>query len=168
MKKIDKLPHGALWIGRPSLILSYSKLIWAFVATLLLIWYEFNFDKTHIYIYYLYFIIAGYSFIAWGIKVLQLKTTVYTLKKDRLLIKRGILRRITDELELFRVRDFQLDEPIALRLFSLGNLVLVTSDRTTPYLRLDAIPELSKLHEYLRNLVRECWDDRGVREIDAG
>lgn len=168
MKKVRKLPQDVLWMGKPSLILAYPKLIWVFVTTLLLIWYELSYDKTHIYTYYLYFLVAGYSFIVWGVKVLQLKTTVYTLKRDRLLIKRGILRRVTDELELFRVRDFQLDEPIALRIFSLGNLVLVTSDRTTPYLRLDAIPELSKLHEYLRNLVRECWDDRGVREIDAG
>lgn len=155
-------------MGKPSLVLAYPKLIWLFVSTILLIWYELSFDKTHTYIYYLYLLIAGYSFLAWGIKALQLKATVYTLKKDRLLVKRGILRRVTDELELFRVRDFQLDEPIALRLFSLGNLVLVTSDRTTPFIRLDAIPELSKLHEYLRNLVRSCWDERGVREIDAG
>lgn len=168
MKKISKLPHGVLWVGKPSLILAYPKLIWAFVATILLIWYELSFDKTNIYIYYLYFLINGYSFLTWGVKVLQLKTTVYTLKKDRLLIKRGILRRVTDELELFRVRDFQLDEPIALRLFSLGNIALVTSDRTTPLIRLNAIPEINKLHEHLRNLVRSCWDERGVREIDAG
>lgn len=168
MKKISKIPHDVLWMGKPSLVLAYSKLVWLFVSTLLLIWYELSYDKTHVYIYYFYFLVVTYSFFVWGIKVLQLKTTIYTLKRDRLLIKRGILRRVTDELELFRVRDFQLDEPIALRLFSLGNIALVTSDRTTSVIRLEAIREINKLHEYLRNLVRSCWDERGVREIDAG
>lgn len=168
MKKLSKLPQDVLWMGKPSLVLAYPKLIWVFISTIFLIWYELNYDKTHTYTYYLYFLVASYSFLTWGIKVLQLKTTVYTLKKDRLLIKRGILRRVTDELELFRVRDFQLDEPIALRLFSLGNIALVTSDRTTPLIRLNAIPEINKLHEHLRSLVRSCWDERGVREIDAG
>ncbi len=37
-----------------------------------------------------------------------------------------------NELELYRVKDIVLNEPFLLRLVGLSNIVLVTSDRSTP------------------------------------
>lgn len=160
-----------LWLGSPSLIIAHQKLILLLIATPVIAWYEINFGKNHanpIYAYLIYCFILGFSFSIWAIKIMQLKATHYILKKDRLLVERGILRRKTDELELFRVRDFQLDEPLLMRAFNLGNIILVTTDKTTPIVQLDAIFNIREVHENLRKLVIQSWDDRGVKEVELG
>lgn len=167
----DKIENhnDVIWTGKPSLILALPRLFSFFLVNLIMAWYKISFSSTMIfneYVGYLYAFFFIVTLLGYLVKVMQLKTTVYTLKKDRLLKQRGILRRVTDELELFRVRDFQLDEPLLLRVFGLGNLVLFTSDITTSTVHLAALPSLRNLHEQMRKLVRDCWDERGVRELD--
>lgn len=166
--KTSKLAQDIIWQGRPSIVLAYPKLSWFFLATFLLIWLLLAGKEITLLIKIAYSLFAIPSLLLFSAEVIKLKATIYTLTRSRLLVKSGILKRITDELELFRVRDFRLEEPIALMPFRLGNLILVTSDRTTPVITLKAIPELKKLHEVLRESVMQCWNIRGVREIDAG
>ncbi len=73
-----------------------------------------------------------------------------------------------DELELYRVKDTALVEPFWLRLVSLGHIDLTTSDRTTPYLRIAAVPDASQLREEVRRAVERRRVERGVRETDVG
>lgn len=166
--KPSRLPKEVIWQGRPSLVLAYPKLGLFFISTIALIWYLLSDFQPHSLVYKVYFVLVAISLTRFCIESIKLKTIVYTLTESRLLVKSGILKRITDEVELFRVRDFRLEEPLALRPFKLGNLIVVTSDRTTPIVTLKAIPELNKLHEVLREHVKQCWFVRGVREIDAG
>ncbi len=78
-----------------------------------------------------------------------------------------MLNRKTDELELYRVRDYQLVEPFFLRLFSLGNVVLRTSDRSNPVVTIKAVENGEELREKLRQYVEECRTHKGVREFDV-
>ena len=72
----------------------------------------------------------------------------------------------TDELELYRVRDYKFEQPFFLRLFSLGNIVLQTSDKSDPQVVLSAIPNGEELREKLRTHVEACRMKKGVREVD--
>jgi hypothetical protein len=69
-------------------------------------------------------------------------------------------------LELYRVRDYRLEQPFLLRLFSLSILTLTTSDKTHPIVVLRAIPRGEELREQMRTYVEEARMRRGVREID--
>jgi len=99
-------------------------------------------------------------------KWLVVKNTKYELTTERLRMRHGVLNKKLDELELYRVRDYKLDQPFFLRLFSLGNVVLQTSDKTHPTVLIEAVPNAEELREQLRTHVEACRTSKGVREVD--
>jgi uncharacterized membrane protein YdbT with pleckstrin-like domain len=95
------------------------------------------------------------------------KCTAYELTSQRLRIRTGILNKKVDELELFRVKDYSMEQPFLLRLVGLGNLTMVTSDATTPTVSIRAISGVEAVREKLRNAVQAERDRRRVRELDV-
>ena len=92
--------------------------------------------------------------------------TSYSITPERLFIRSGILSKSTDVLELYRVRDFVFEQPVMLRIFSLGNLILESSDRTHPTVVLSGVPDGEALMNMLRTHVEACRVDKNVREVD--
>lgn len=99
-------------------------------------------------------------------KWLEVKNVKYELTNQRLRTRYGVLNKKADELELYRVRDYKLEQPFFLRLFSLGNVILITSDKSTPVVVIKAIPNGEELREKIRRYVEECRTRKGVREVD--
>lgn len=97
---------------------------------------------------------------------LTVKNTKYELTTERLRTRHGVLSKKTDELELYRVRDYTFEQPFFLRLFSLGNVVLETSDRTHPQVTIKAVGNGDALRETLRTHVEACRVKKRVREVD--
>lgn len=95
------------------------------------------------------------------------RATTYELTTQRLRILRGILNRRLDELELYRVKDYVLEQPIFLRMLGLGHITLVTSDATTPTVSLRAIGNAFDVREKLRTAVQIERDRKRVRELDV-
>jgi uncharacterized membrane protein YdbT with pleckstrin-like domain len=95
------------------------------------------------------------------------RTTVYELTTQRLRKSSGILNRKVDELELFRVKDYAMEQPFLLRLLGLGNLTLVTSDASTPTVAIKAIADVEEVREKLRHAVQAERDRKRVRELDV-
>lgn len=100
-------------------------------------------------------------------KWLVVKNMKYELTTERLRMRHGVLNKKLDELELYRVRDYKLDQPFFLRIFSLGNIIMQTSDRSHPTVVIQAIPEAEGLREQLRTYVEACRTRKGVRELDV-
>ncbi len=99
-------------------------------------------------------------------KYLEVRYTRYYLTSERLKISQGVLNRVTDELELYRVKDTRLSEPLFLRLCSLGDILLASSDRSHPLLMLRAIKNAETVRQQIRGLVEAQRRIKGVREID--
>lgn len=97
---------------------------------------------------------------------LVVRNTTYDLTTQRLTTRQGVFSKQTDALELYRVRDYRLEQPFFLRLFSLGNIVLTTSDRSHPKVTIQAVRRGARLYEQLRTAVEDCRTRKQVREID--
>lgn len=95
------------------------------------------------------------------------KTTIFTLTNERLLVTRGIITRHQDNLELYRVRDYCVKQPILLRMLGLGNLELLTSDTMTPNVAIPAIKDVEGVREKLRTSVEAARDRKRVRQMDV-
>lgn len=95
------------------------------------------------------------------------KTTTYELTTQRLRLSSGILSRRVDELELYRVKDYTMEQPFFLRVANLGNLTLITSDVTTPTVVIRAISHVADVRENLRTAVQHERDRKRVRELDV-
>lgn len=94
------------------------------------------------------------------------RCTRYELTSHRLRTSHGVLNREVNELELYRVRDYRLEQPFFLRLFGLSTLVLMTSDTTDPVVRLRAIPNGRHVLDQIRSLVEDRRRAIGVRELN--
>jgi len=96
-------------------------------------------------------------------KWIQLRCRVYELTTQRIRIRQGVFSKRTDELELYRVTDSTVFEPFWQRMFGVGNIVITTSDATTPTLTLEALPDVTSIRERLRAAIEECRDRKRVR-----
>ena len=98
------------------------------------------------------------SFIIWSwtlfvpiIIYLKTRFTVYEITDQRIKLKTGILSQEIDECELYRVRDYKVVKPFFQRIFGLGKIELVTSDRSNSNISLNGIKD----PEFLYNLIRD-------------
>src|SRR5437870_13615493 len=100
------------------------------------------------------------------IRFLQTKCKIYELTTERLKITEGVFSKVTDTLELYRVKDIETRQPFLHRLVSVENVQMNTSDATTPFVFIPAIPSAVALADKIRNQVEIIRTQKGVREID--
>jgi membrane protein YdbS with pleckstrin-like domain len=99
-------------------------------------------------------------------RYLRVSKHTYTLTAQRLRVQRGLLFRRTEELELYRVKDISVDQPLLQRLAGCGRVMLETTDRSTPQIVLDAIPDPLAVADLIRDFVEQCRVAKGVREFN--
>ena len=97
---------------------------------------------------------------------LAVRAQVFELTSERLLISRGVLSRTTNSLELYRVKDMRIVQPLALRMVGLENIVLITSDENSPHVVIDHIPSSLHLSDQIRTHVEACRVSKGTREVE--
>jgi uncharacterized membrane protein YdbT with pleckstrin-like domain len=128
------------WQGRPS----QWRNLWWFVACVLLV-------------------PIPWAFWRW----LETRNTTYTLTDQRLKTTRGVFTRSTEDLELYRVRDSRFEQDLAERMLGLGQVVLFTTDETSPEIRMTFIKDAEAVREKIRTLVEARRDAKRVRYLDA-
>ena len=99
-------------------------------------------------------------------RMLLIKAVKYEISTERIKITTGIFSKQTNALELYRVKDYSLQEPFFYRFFHLGNIVILTSDHSTPKITMRAIPSARQLMDDLRKYVELRRDLKKVREVD--
>jgi len=113
-----------------------------------------------------YFIIFAITIILPIYRYLKTRFTIYSFSENRITLKTGILSQKIDETELYRVRDYSIYKPLLLRIFGLGNLEIVTSDKTHPKIFFYAIKDCENVMSLLRNKVEEARKKTGTKEVD--
>jgi membrane protein YdbS with pleckstrin-like domain len=97
---------------------------------------------------------------------LRVRTTMFQVTTERISVRSGIFTRRKRDMELYRVKDTTLHEPFFLRLLSLANIEIVSSDKTTPFLLLPALRNAESLREQIREHVERTRVEKRVRELD--
>lgn len=97
---------------------------------------------------------------------LKIKNTSFKLTDERLIMRKGVFNKLTDQVELYRVKDIRLQEPFLLRIFGLGNIVLITSDKIYGEILLPYMRNPEDLKNNIRDIVEELREKRNVREVD--
>ena len=155
-------PEKAAWRGGPSQLVNLP----AFVASAMVAMIFFvvgpNFQGVQNYIMLGALIPALWA----GWKWLTVRCHRFEISTERLKIFEGVLNRTVNEVELYRVKDTQIQQPILYRLFGLGHVILETSDRSHPRATLNAIKNPREVGEILRREVESLRDKKRVREVD--
>ena len=94
---------------------------------------------------------------------LPLSFTRYQMSEDRLFISEGFLNIKDDEVLLYRVRDIDTRRSLWQRLFGVGTVTVMSSDKTMPTLVLKNIKDPLMVKELIHNQVEEMKIQRRVR-----
>jgi len=95
-------------------------------------------------------------------------STKYQITNQRVRIETGILSTITQNVELFRIDDFDVHKPLGMRLLGYCLLHLRSSDPDQPSVIIRGIPQLEQLADTLRECsLRERKRRRITTLIDA-
>ena len=94
---------------------------------------------------------------------LPLSFTRYCLSEDRLFISEGFLNIRDDEILLYRVRDIDTRRSLWQRLFGVGTVTVISSDKTMPSLVLKNIKDPIFVKELIHRQVEEMKIRRRVR-----
>lgn len=92
----------------------------------------------------------------------------YRITTQRVVFEKGLFSKRMDQIDLYRILDYVVERPFGQRLLGTGNLLLKTSDATTPEIRIQAIPgDVMGLYEQLRRATEAEKRRRGVRVLDV-
>jgi len=100
-------------------------------------------------------------------RYLQTKCKIYELTTERLKITQGVFSKVTDTLELYRVKDLETRQPFLHRFVGMENIQINTSDLSTPFVLVEAIPSSVGFGDKLRNQVEVIRTQKRVRELDV-
>lgn len=91
----------------------------------------------------------------------------YELTTQRFVHEEGVLRRITERMEVIDIQDVTFEQGILDRMFGVGTLCITSSDRSHPILRLDGIENVREVAHMMDKARRDERLRRGLH-IDAG
>ena len=96
----------------------------------------------------------------WG---MPLSFTRYALSEDRLFLSEGFLNIKDDEILLYRVRDIDSSRNLWQRIFGVGTVTVMSSDKSMPILVLKNVKDPIAVKELIHKQVEEMKIRRRVR-----
>lgn len=89
--------------------------------------------------------------------------TRFEITTQRVRIERGVFSKGRQDTELYRIDDIVLEQPFGMRVVGHALLILRSTDRSTPEVRLYGVPGLASLAEKLRDGALKERERRGVK-----
>lgn len=97
---------------------------------------------------------------------LPLSFTKYSLSEDRLFRETGFLNLRSDEVLLYRVQDLRVTRSLWQRLFGVGTVCVVSSDKHVPVLELLSVRRPMEVKELIHAHVEGAKDARRMRATE--
>ncbi|MEX2140564.1 MAG: PH domain-containing protein [Pirellulales bacterium] len=104
--------------------------------------------------------------LIWGGLLLTLAirrlSVKYRLTNHRLFHEQGILRRVTDRIEIIDIDDVTVEQGIVERMLGVGTIHVSSSDRTSPELLMPGIDNVKQVADTIDNARRAERQRRGL------
>ena len=98
-------------------------------------------------------------------RLLYIRSNRYIITSQVIHTSRGIFFKRTDQLEMYRVKDYVVTQSFLLQVLRLMNLTLKSTDAETPILFFAGIPE-SDLIDTIRDHVQQARKANNIYEIN--
>jgi uncharacterized membrane protein YdbT with pleckstrin-like domain len=117
----------------------------------------------------LFLCLAGVGLVLIAMRWWRNHSASFEVTDQRLIVRRGILFKTVDEIELYRIRDVRLHYSLANQMADIGTLTLTSSDPSTrgAAFELRDIPMAETRREGLRGLVERARRRHGVRPLEV-
>jgi hypothetical protein len=110
--------------------------------------------------------LAALAMLRFSYKVLKLKSIHYRITADRVEWSRGIFERRIDNIDMFRIVDIRLCRSIVDCILCIGEVVLITNDKTDPEFRFEKIHRSRQLYEIIKKSSLDADTKRGVIHLE--
>ena len=97
---------------------------------------------------------------------LPLSFTRFRLGGDRLFCEKGFLNLKADEILLYRVRDLRLSMTLWQRIFGVGTVTVVSSDKSLPNLELKNVKHPRRVKELVHQQVEQAKEKRRMHSME--
>lgn len=94
---------------------------------------------------------------------LPLSFTRYAMSEDRLFLSTGLFSIRDDVVLLYRVRDIDTRRSLFQRIFGVGTIIVMSTDKTSPNLVLKNVKDPVMVRELIHNQVEEMKMKRRIR-----
>lgn len=98
-------------------------------------------------------------------KYFTLKSFVWTITDEVIYQRHGLTYVTTDQLELYRIIDYQEVQTPLQQIFKIKNIILVSTDKTTPHLLIKGISVDLPLMSMIRDRVEMCKSNKRIYEV---
>jgi membrane protein YdbS with pleckstrin-like domain len=148
------IKEETLWRGTPSWALLFGKIVMAFVSlvvVLLIFYFGYQFLATYASIVWI--VIAAvmiWQIAAIVIAYARIKSTLYTITTQRVIIESGLTTKTVEDIDLRYVDDTQFHQTFVERMLGIGNVTIVSSDKVAPTYVLRGVPDPRGLRELIR------------------
>jgi membrane protein YdbS with pleckstrin-like domain len=109
---------------------------------------------------------VGAGLIVFLLVWVKVKSYNYRLTNQRLLVRRGLMAKHIDELELYRIKDVMVDQGLLQRMLAYGTVSVVVADDTTPQVHLIGVPKPVDVKETIRTHYRAARLREGVHPTE--
>jgi uncharacterized membrane protein YdbT with pleckstrin-like domain len=99
-------------------------------------------------------------------RFLETRSVNYEITNQRIIIKEGLLYRKSNEVEMYRIRDYNVDQDLLQRIFGVSDVSLRTAERDSDYVRLNSIKNGETVKDMIRKHVEFGEGIRTVREVE--
>jgi membrane protein YdbS with pleckstrin-like domain len=107
-------------------------------------------------------IVAALWLVLIGYYLLMRLSVDYSLSNQRFVHKIGLLRRVTNRVEVIDIDDVQYEQGLFERMFGVGTIRLLSSDMSDPKLTLRGIDDVQRVATMIDNARREERRRRGL------
>ena len=97
---------------------------------------------------------------------LKTKSLSYRLTTQRLFVRKGLISKRVEEIELFRVKDVTVNQGIIQRMLGFGTIIVLSSDDSTPKVVLMGVPKPNDVKEEIRTHYRAARKREKVRATE--
>jgi membrane protein YdbS with pleckstrin-like domain len=152
---LDPSQEKDLWHGRESWKAAYPPLALVILATIAaavaskLIWPATWYPVGWVLLAGL--LVAVFVLFRGGWKV---ASSSYRITTQRLFIRRGVLSQSVDQTELLRVDDVKMRQSLLQRVLNIGDIEVISSDRTDAHIKITNVADPAQVTEYIRRHTR--------------
>jgi uncharacterized membrane protein YdbT with pleckstrin-like domain len=111
-------------------------------------------------------VVLGLIALLWAVLLLKLLyerlSVHYRLTSQRLIHEKGLLSRVTDRIEVIDIDDISFRQTIIDRIFGVGTIEIVSTDRTHPKIVLPGIDDVKDVYAQMDDARRKERVRRGL------
>jgi membrane protein YdbS with pleckstrin-like domain/ribosomal protein S27E len=103
-----------------------------------------------------------YSLFKW----VTFKSRIYRVTSDRIEYEYGILARRINNTDLWRIQDITFSQNLFQRMFRLGRIIILSSDKDSPVITIGPVYNARELYDNIKKAMLKADRRRGVIHIE--